>query len=306
MSEARTEALDIRGMKLACHLWGAPANGEAIIFVHGFTDHGRSFALVEEHLSKSPFVVAPDMRGHGESDWVGAGGNYHFYDYFDDVVRVFDAFDVQRCTLVGHSMGGAIVGGVAAMIPDRVERLVLLEGIGPMYTEPSDTVPRFGRWSTALRQPWANASREDRKTQRRVMKDLEEAASRLQRMNDRLDQTRALRLARTFTEPYEDGVSWRFDPLHRAPSSKGYLQVEADAIWAGVKCPTLFLYGCESPFKDAPFEARLKLIDGLTQCFGVPDAGHNLHHDQPELIARIIDAWRAGADLPTDKLKAQG
>lgn len=278
----RVRRIDVRGLGLVVHEWG-PEDGPTVMCLHGFLDHGRSFAPVAEALSSELRVVVPDMRGHGESGWVGAGGYYHFYDYFQDVMRVLDAVRPASLTLVGHSMGGSIATGVAAMLGDGLSGLLLLEGMGPLYTRLEDTPNRLRRWCHALGQPGVNGDVEHRRAARRPMPDLSVAAERLGRANPRLSPERALQLAESFTEPGPDGVRWRYDPLHRTPSAKPFVTGEAEAMWGAVRAPTLSVFGSEGLMPEDLADRHAQVAD--LRAGYVAGAGHNIHHERPELVA---------------------
>lgn len=294
----RTGSFEVRGLRLAYHEWGGP--GPCVVLIHGFMDHGQSFADVAGGLADYR-VIAPDVRGHGHSGWVGPGGYYHFYDYFHDVRVLFDHLQVETCGLLGHSMGGSIASGVAALWPDRVEKLVLLEGVGPPASDLEDSAARLRRWSEALNRPAIAQDVASRRNARPVMSSLSEAAGRLRRFNARLTPERALNLAKTFTEPSDaaEGVVWRMDPLHKTPAAKPYVWEEAVALWKAVEAPVLSLSGAESPWvpdRLAERHAQFKNARHLQ----VERAGHNIHHDRPELVAAAVDAWMKGRPLPDE------
>jgi len=285
----------VRGLELAYHRWG-PEDGEPVLCLHGFMDHGLAYAFVAEAMPSRYCLVAPDMRGHGDSGWVGAGGYYHFYDYFHDVRVLLDRLGWDRFGVVAHSMGGSVAAGVVAQVPERVKALVMLEGMGPPFADPDDLPRRLDRWTFALGKSPCDGDVAERRASRRMMAGLEEAAERLRRANPRLTEARARRLAGSFTEPSEDGagVVWRQDPLHRTPSAKPYLRTEAESLWRRITCPVLSMQGAQSPWRPEDLSQRHEVLADLT-AVSVPGAGHNLHHDQPELLAAAIDAWMRGA-----------
>lgn len=302
----------VRGLELAYHTWGAP-EGRPVLAIHGFMDHGQSYAFMAEHLSDALRLIAPDMRGHGHSGWVGAGGYYHFYDYFDDLRVLVDHLGLERFSLVAHSMGGSVAAGLVALMPERVDALILLEGMGPPFVDPADQPMRLRSWTDALRRKSCEGDVPQRRAARRALDSLDEAAARLVAMNHRLTPERAAALARTFTEPSEDeaGVVWRQDPLHRTPSAKPFLRAEAEALWRRFRCPVLSLVGAESPWRPDDLEARHAVVAEALAAAGVPrglvaaavpGAGHNIHHDAPELLARAVEAWIHGAALPAELL----
>lgn len=298
---ARTGRYGVRGLDLAYHAWGPP-EAQPLLFIHGFQDHGQSFARVIAALEGQYLAIAPDLRGHGESGWVGAGGDYHFYDYFGDMLALVEHLGLETFGLIGHSLGGNIATGFASLVPGRVRALVLLEGMGYIAHDLADTVGRMTRWAQARRRDGLDEDVAGRRRRRPVMADLDEAAARLRRYNARLDWEHARALAASFSEPAESGAGlvWRFDPLHKAPAAKPFLLEEASAYWRALEMPVLSLYGAESPMHPPDLPARHALIRDV-RVGTVADAGHNLHHDQPVTVARAIAYWMGGdrtGDLP--------
>lgn len=295
-----THYYEVRGLRLAYHEWaGAPGGVRpCVVLIHGFMDHGLSFTEVAEHLAGYR-VIAPDVRGHGHSGWVGRGGYYHFYDYFDDMRRLLDDLEVEECGVLGHSMGGSIATGLAALEPARVRRLVLLEGMGPPSSDLGASVSRIYRWSETLRRPGIVHDVAGRRRARPVMASLEEAGERLVRFNPRLTPARARALAKTFTEPSDPGGGfvWRMDPLHKTPAAKPFIWTEAVALWRAIEAPVLSLAGAESPWVPDQLDARHAELRTVTRA-QVPGAGHNIHHDRPELVAAAVDAWMNDRPLP--------
>jgi pimeloyl-ACP methyl ester carboxylesterase len=282
----------VRGMRLAYHTWGDPSS-PAVLAFHGFMDHGRSYAPTMRHVTHDLFVVAPDFRGHGASEWVGPGGYYHFYDYFDDVRRLLDHLAIDRFSVVGHSMGGSVATATAALHAKRVDRVLLLEGMGPPFSDLADTVDRLNQWLDVLGVRRASGDAVARRRCRVAMKDLGEAVDKLCRVNPRLPRERARELASTFTEPADEGegIVWCQDPLHRTPAAKPFLEAEARMFWSALTMPVLSLYG-EHGWPPERLEDRHAAVPHLTSRV-VRDAGHNIHHDRPELVAQILDDFVA-------------
>ncbi|MEL7369671.1 MAG: alpha/beta hydrolase [Myxococcota bacterium] len=278
----------VRGMKLAYWTFGDPA-GRPLLCLHGFLDHGASFRFMAEHLPDF-FVVAPDMRGHGHSDWVGAGGYYHFYDYYDDCRALVAELGWKHFDLLGHSMGGSISTALAALSPEHVTSLVLLEGMGPPFSDLTQSVSRLERWSNQLRKPMFEASPADRRNRRKVIASVDDAARRLQAVNPRLSAERALAFAQRLTEPMDSGVAWRYDPLNRTPSAKPFIKEEAEAIWRGIRAPVLSVFGADTAWKPADLDARHACLARVIT-HSIPDAGHNLHHDRPDTVAQLVHSW---------------
>jgi pimeloyl-ACP methyl ester carboxylesterase len=288
-----TKYYEVRGLSLAYHEWGQ-TNSPTIFFFHGFLDHGLSFAPVARELARDFRVIAPDARGHGHSDWIGQGGYYHFADYFHDICSLVEKLQIERLHLVGHSMGGSIATGVAAILGDRIESTVMLEGMGPPH-EPFDDLPkRLERWHRGLSKSTNAQDRQGRKQSRKLMPDIKTAADRLSNLNSRLPEEGALGFAKTFTEEVQvsgqKGVVWRYDPLHRTIGSRAFRFEEAQHLWRSIHGPCLSLWGKESVFRPENVERRHRCLNDVKVAL-VHDSGHNIHHDQPEIVTGLIRNW---------------
>ncbi|HVY48995.1 MAG TPA: alpha/beta hydrolase, partial [Minicystis sp.] len=209
--ELKTGYQRINGLRLNVHRFRDPAvlpSGLTILLLHGFLDAGATWDLVAEHLVRAGHdVVAPDLRGFGQSDAVGPGGYYHFPDYVADVAELVEALSPRRLAVVGHSMGGTVAALFAGARPERVERLALLEGLGPVATEPAFAVDRMRQWLKDLggldRAPRALSSRE-------------EAIERLVYRHPRVPRDVLATRARLLTRADDAGrVVWAYDALHR-------------------------------------------------------------------------------------------
>jgi len=289
--QARTCWVENRGLKLAVHRWGSGA--PLALAIHGFMDHGLSFRWVAEQLAPQGLAAA-DVRGFGHSDWVGIGGYYHFYDYYDDVGRILASFD-GPVGLIGHSMGGSIASAVAALFPEHVRWLLLVEGMGPPPTALDESPARLRQWLRAVRRREGPA--EARRAQRRSFGSLEEGARRLRAFNPLLGEAKALALAESFSEITADGRVWRVDPLHRTPAAKPFLLEEARSLWRTVKVPVISLWGAQGFRPDDLRERHHDLPELLAGV--VPGASHNVHHDRPDLVAEAIQSLSEGRfELP--------
>jgi pimeloyl-ACP methyl ester carboxylesterase len=279
----------VRGLRLAYRSFGDAADFP-VLMLHGFFDHGLSFAPLIRRLGAPFFVVAPDHRGFGDSDWIGAGGYYHFPDYWQDLLRLIEHLRLDRFGIVGHSMGGGIATGVAALIPERVKAMVLLEGMGPPYHDAADAIGRLDRWIDGTKKPDMDRDVAGRRAARAVIPSVNDAIDRLIRANPRLSREIATELAGTFTEPLANGVAWKVDPLHRTQAPKAFLQAEIEPMWRALSMPVMSVYGSESPWvpEDLDFRHSCLLNGHVVQIEG---AGHNLHHERPEQIADLVTRW---------------
>lgn len=267
--------------------WGAddPSLERTVVLLHGFLDLCWGWEpVVRSGLDGRFHILAPDMRGHGDSDRVGAGGYYHFFDYLADLEDLIEKLGRGRLSLVGHSMGGSIASYFAGTFPERVEHLALLEGTGP--PEQSTPVPdRVKSWLAG----WRRA----RERRPREMKSLEEAAARLRKNDPLLDQERALWLAEKATTRGEDGlVRFKHDPLHLTLGPYPYRVDVARQFWERIRCPVLLVEGTESRLKHSEEEAaeRRAAFSGAASIETrlLPGAGHMMQRHQPEPLAKLL------------------
>ncbi len=283
----QTDFHTVRGLRLAVHRWGDPAL-PSVLFQHGFLDHGKSFAAIAEHVCDRWHIIAPDARGHGDSGWVGSGGYYHFADFWHDLDGLLRDYQPQH--VVAHSMGGMITAALLAVRPGQTQSLALLDGMGPLES-PVDAWPaRLEAWLDALRIPGFTGDVAERRAARRTMPTVADAAARLQKANPRLPAQMALRLAATNTEPLGNGLVWRHDPLHRTPSARPFRIDEAMQLWAKLPMPVLSIYAEHSEWLPPDLHARHAVVPRL-HAGVLRGVGHNLHHEQPETLAPMLESW---------------
>ena len=108
--------------------WGNP-DGPPMLLIHGGRDHCRNWDWVAEHFAKDYHIIAPDLRGHGDSQWE-ASGNYTQISYVYDIAQLLQQKNMHDVTVIGHSLGGAIALMYTALFPERVKKLVAIEGMG--------------------------------------------------------------------------------------------------------------------------------------------------------------------------------
>lgn len=312
MSNLVRHTVRVRGLQLRVwHVRATQPDAPRVLFLHGFLDHALSFLPLVRALDGKIDAWLLDHRGHGESDWIGAGGNYHFVDYYHDTVEVIEQLNLAPIHVCGHSMSGMVATGLAALRPDAVLSLTLLDGLGPRVRPPEQAGQQLQDWVGALQNPGFGAEELTRRRTRKAMPSVQAAADKLAQVNRRLGTSRALQLATTGTEPVDPDnpddarVVWRHDPLHRTPSARPFRLDEAAALWQAVRCPVLAVYPEDkTPWHPTDFAERHKHLRHL-QLGWLPQTGHNLHHDAPEALAEVLLAWTAHpAGLPAPLLPA--
>jgi pimeloyl-ACP methyl ester carboxylesterase len=268
----------LNGLRHRLLIWESP--GPTLVLLHGFLDLSWSFAPFVEALQRklAVRVIAPDLRGHGATDWVGAGGYYHFPDYVADVHALLTEVATPRW-LLGHSMGGTIAALVAGTFPSLVDRLVLVEGLGPLAHADS---------SPERMEQWIREVRERRARPARPMPTLEAAQARLMENNHRLKPELARLLAENGTRAVDGGYVWSFDPIHRTRSPLPFQTEQLREFLRRIESPTLLVDGAESGFSIfLEHDRRADEIRKVARAT-IEEAGHMIHQDQPEALATLV------------------
>jgi pimeloyl-ACP methyl ester carboxylesterase len=284
MTEPRHKHVDSQGLAIHYLEWGQPAE-EPLVLVHGFLDQAHSWKFLVTELEKQShrplWIVAPDCRGHGGSGWVGTGGYYHFPDYVFDLDCVVRALGVTRFRLIGHSMGGTISFLYTGTFPERVAKLVLIEGVGPLGMTFSDAPPRMAGWIGELHERGRHHFRE--------YTSVEAGARQLQQTNPRLKEEFALDLARAGMKQNEHGKwVWKFDPLHRTAAPQPFYTAQALEFFRRITCPVLIVDGAESrQTRRTDKQERYRAIENH-RIETIIHAGHMVHQDNPGQLAKIV------------------
>ena len=289
MTPSRSEFLTVRGLRTHVRHWGR--EGAPVIFmVHGWMDVAASFQFVVDALDGDWHVIAPDWRGFGLSERAHAD-TYWFPDYVADLDAIIDHYAPEGAVnLLGHSMGGNVAGIYAGVRPARVRRLVNLEGFGMPASRPEQAPRRYAKWLDELRDPPVLRSYPSRAA----------VAARLQKTNPRLSDERADFLSRHWSAQNDAG-EWEIlaDAAHKKPTPLLYQLEEVMACWRAITAPVLWVEAEDTnmwQWMGPKAEARVEIDRRLAQLAQVSthmmaDAGHMLHHDQPQELARLVEAF---------------
>ena len=259
-------------LSLRAQQWGDPSL-PPLLALHGWLDNAGSFTRLAPLLADRYHVIALELPGHGHSDHRSAGSSYPFLDYVRDVLAAADALQLAHCTLLGHSLGAGVASLVAAAIPERINRLFLIEGLGPLGDDGTHTLERFRR-----------AMRPSSNRRLRVFSTIEQAIEAR-----RLVSGLAAELARPIVErglrETEDGWSWRSDPALTQPSSSRLAEAQIHALLRGIAAPTSLLLAqpATSYLPSEPMQARAACVADIT--VGYMDGGHHLHLEHPRAVA---------------------
>jgi pimeloyl-ACP methyl ester carboxylesterase len=265
----------------------APSSGLTVLLVHGFLDNGATWDQVAARLAAAGHeVVAPDLRGFGRSDRVGAGGYYHFPDYVADLAALVESLAPARLGIVGHSMGGSISVYFAGTFPERVERLALLEGLGPIDNPPEMGVARMEAWLRDLKRVERTP---------RALGSLEEATARLAERHPRVPREVLAARAAQLTRVDEAGrLAWAYDPLHRTIGPTPFYAAHFKGFLRRIPCPTLIVGGGTLGWHVPDEEERAACLQSVER-FDLEEAGHMMHWTQPEALGERLAHFFGGA-----------
>jgi len=262
---------------------GAPP----LVLVHGGRDHARSWDWVARELRRDFHVIAPDLRGHGDSSWA-LGGHYTLAEFTLDLAQLIDLLDVPKVALVGHSLGGAVSIQYAAVFPERVAKLVAIEGLGP----PPQIVGRLASrpaWERIAE--WIEQVRDFSARQPRRYESIEAAAARMEAENAFLSPEQAQHLTLHGVNRNEDGTfSWKFDNYVRIFYPQRYDAGETRELWGRIVCPTLLVHGTESWAGNPASDGRADVFSDV-RVANIEGAAHWVHHDRFDAFVRVVRAF---------------
>lgn len=283
MKPSRSHFHDIRGLRYHVRTWGE-AHHPKLFLLHGWMDVSASFQFLVDEFRHDWHVIAPDWRGFGLTEL--AGGGYWFPEYYADLDALLDLYQPDApASVVGHSMGGNVICAYAGIRPQRVRRLVTLEGLGLARTSADESPDRHARWLDELRNP----------PQMAPYRSFAAVARRLQRNNPRLSDERAEFLARHWARELGPGVvELAGDPRHKTVNPYLFRIEEMLACWRRITAPVLLVTGKDSHaagwLKDSAAQlAQRKAAFADFREVALDDCGHMLHHDQPQRLAHIIE-----------------
>lgn len=293
-----SEFVPIRNLQYHVLSWGTPTPGRApLVLVHGWMDVAASYQFVIDAFSEAfmqgRHIIAPDWRGYGLTKSPGHD-NYWFPDYLADLDFLLDHYALdQPVDLVGHSMGGNVVMLYAGVRPERIRRLINLEGFGMPASQPSQAPKRYAKWMDELK------SLHRGELNLKTYDDVSGVARRLMKTNPRLNEDKAEWLARHWGRENVQG-QWEIlgDPAHKIVNAQLYRVDEVLETFQRISAPTLSVEASDNQMDQwwqgkytlAEYHERLKSVPNLSQA-RVTDAGHMLHHDQPQQLAALIETF---------------
>ena len=299
----RSEFVPIRGLDYHVQIWNGSVDSALppLLLVHGWMDVAASYQFMVDALSDAfaagRTIIAPDWRGFGKTVPGHAASqpdHYWFADYLADLDFLLDHYAPGLAIdLVGHSMGGNVAMLYAGVRPARIRKLVNLEGFGMPASQPSQAPTRYAKWMDELK------SLQRGELALKAYDDVEGVARRLMKTNPRLTPDKAHWLASHWARPDAAG-KWRIlgDAAHKITSAQLYRLDEVLEVYRCISAPVLAIEASDDSmglwwagkYSLSEYHERLKQVPNA-QIAVISDAGHMLHHDQPEQLAALIEGF---------------
>ncbi len=278
MSEPESRYYYSQRLKLHFAVWGDEGK-PPLILIHGGRDHCRNWDRVALALNDRYTIYAPDLRGHGDSGWA-LGSMYSLPEFVLDVATLVTEIGEDPLTIIGHSLGGAIALQYAGTFPDRLRKVVAVEGLGPPTIEHQPAHLRMRRWIDHMHEM-------ERRQPRRYA-SVEDATRRMLEANPHLTAEMAHHLTLHGTRDNDDGtLSWKFDNYVHIHSPYEFNLEDAQGIWSRIQVPVLLIKGAESWAPDPEKSGRAVTIRNY-RSVTVQDAGHWVHHDQLDRFLEVV------------------
>jgi pimeloyl-ACP methyl ester carboxylesterase len=264
--------------------WGN-SGAPPLILLHGGQDHCRNWDWVAQRLRHDWHIIAPDLRGHGDSQW-SATGSYTMAGYIYDLAQLIDQQRLAPVTIIAHSLGGNIALRYAGVYPEKVKALVSIEGLGP---SPKALAERARLTIDERMRKWIDLEHNLAGRLPRRYASIEDAFRRMQAANKHLSPEQARHLTQHGVNQNEDGTfSWKFDNYVRVWPPYDMQVEEIQQLWSRITCPTLLVYGKESWASNPQEDGRARHFQNA-RVMSFEGAGHWVHHDR---LDAFIDTMR--------------
>jgi pimeloyl-ACP methyl ester carboxylesterase len=291
---SRSEFIPIRHLRYHVLQWGTPSPDKTpLVMVHGWMDVAASFQFVIDALQNDYWIIAPDWRGFGLTETPDTD-HFFFPDYLADLDQLLDHYVGERQVhLIGHSMGGHVATMYAGIRPERIQKLINLEGFGMPATRPSQAPARLAKWMDELK------ALQRGEMNLKPYPNLEAVAQRLIKTNPRLGIDKAQWLAQHWARPNDQG-EWRIlgHAAHKVVNPNLFKTDETQAIYERITAPMLCVVADSDSMSQwwresytlADFMQRIASVRHIKHAV-IEEAGHMLHHDQPEQLAKILEEF---------------
>lgn len=255
--------------------WGNPG-APLLILQHGGRDHCRSWDWVAAELAKDWHVIAPDLRGHGDSAW-SPDGDYDMDSFVYDFAQLVHTLGEEPAAIVAHSLGAMITTRFVGLYPDKVGKFVNIEGLS---LSPAKLEERRTHGFANLFRDWIEEKRKAAGRLPRRYPTIEAAYTRMKDENPFLTDEQARHLTIHGASRNEDGTfSWKFDPYLHIWRFGDHPMAEIALLWEAITCPVLMLHGADSFMSSPARDGRIEHFR-TARFVEFENAGHWLHHDQ--------------------------
>lgn len=263
--------------------WGNPA-APPLILIHGNQDHCRNWDWIAQELRHDWHIIAPDLRGHGDSAW-SPDGQYSFEAYVCDIAQLINQKKLGPATIVGHSMGGNISARYSSVYPENVKKLVCIEGIFPNI---ADALACENMSYRQTMREWVGVRQSMSARQPRRYATINDAFQRMRDENPHLTEAQARHLTYHGASQNEDGTySWKFDNYTRKHNRLESGETEVREIYSNIECPTFLAWGTETFVEDPEESGRMSYFqDAFIKRY--PGASHWVHHDKLDDFLRDL------------------
>jgi len=278
------ETLAVRELGFQLYRWPG-VERRPIVLLHGWGDSGATWQFLVDHLPQRRSVLAFDARGFGQTQWSQDG--YWFPDYLADLDAILERIAPDTpVDLVGHSMGGNVAMLYAGIRPQRVRRLVSLEGFGLARTTADMAPARYRQWLDELTQATAFATYDS----------FAQFAQVLARRHPRIPADRLDFICRSWGKRRADGrIELRADPRHKLVNPILYQREQAQACWREIAAPLLLVAADRSEFArqvpDEFNEQKLATLFRDARVATIAGAGHMMHHEEPRAVAELVESF---------------
>lgn len=260
------------------------AKSEKILLLHGFNDTKETFLFIEDFLGKHFDLVSFDFRGHGDSDWK-TKGLYNYADSLLDIHSIAEKYFDQPFTILGHSMGAGLGARYSGIFPEKVKKLICLEGFSGVIPWAKEREKIRG-W---LENMHGKSNRIATNVKQKQMNTIEDAAGRLSLIYSKLEKAKIEKLVVNLVRRTEDGVFvWKNDPGLKSSAPIPFPPELSRATWANIDSPVLIVFGKDTHLKSANMK---EVLSHFRNCeyIEIEGAGHNIHHDKPEILTEVIE-----------------
>lgn len=274
-----------QGLPLHYVDWGN-ANAPLLLLLHGGRDHCRNWDWLADSLCDRWHIVAPDLRGHGDSAHV-TGQSYTMSAWVYDIATLIAHLDPPALDIIGHSLGGNIALRYTGIYPTRVRHVVAIEGLGPSPARQAEenAIPIATRMAT-----WIDACRTGSARAPRYYASIAQAAARMQAQFPHLAPEVTRHLARHGVRETALGYQWKFDPALYTMVPDDIARADIHSLWRNISCPTLLVYGQDSWASNPETDGRIAHLP-TAEVLSVPQAGHWVHHDRFALFRDAVEAF---------------